>query len=159
MPVITQAAEKIKRFLRSRHKEQADLAREAGLSTAAVTHWMKGRRVPARKHIKWLIEWSEGYLSDTDFDTPYRRNVAIPEPPPMRAERTDPFVEVPKDKPPKLFVEETLYLNGHLPIRFSNINSNLVTDGAINVMFGENTLGMSAPLTLLSLIDRNEPSC
>ena len=165
MPVtVTIAAKKLRRLLECRHMGQADLARRFEVKSNTVSYWMKGRP-PALDTILALVKWSENYLKVEDFRTPHRRNVAIPEPPSPRAvERVaDPFVEVPKDRYPKI-LEETLYLNGYPPITISNIDREhkglVLTEGAVKVIIGENNSGKSAFTAALgSLIDRGGSSC
>jgi hypothetical protein len=105
MPVVTVtiAVKKIDRLLDSRQMLQAGLARERGVSDAAVSKWMNGGQI-SKTNIEWLIRWAgkypsgEPYLKFEDFTTPYRHNVAIPDPPLLRRV-ANPFVEVPKDRP------------------------------------------------------------
>jgi len=149
MPVVTVtiAAKKIGRLLVSRKMNQSGLARDVGVTPAAVSYWMKGKP-PTLEMIRKLIAWSGHYLTVDDFTTPYRRNMAIPDPPSLTVEGVhSPFVAAPKDKPLKRL------FNGFPRIDFIKIDRGhqgvVISESTAKVIIGENTLGMSAPLEML----------
>jgi transcriptional regulator with XRE-family HTH domain len=139
---------KLRRLLR-RRGSRADLARMLRVRQNTISGWLgKEHKVPNRETIEAIREWSSGYIVADDWFQTFRRGVAIEAPPSVI-----PFVDTPEAKPPRLFFEKTLYLNGYPPIEITNIDHGhqgvVITESTMKVIFGENTLGMSAPLEML----------
>lgn len=57
-------AENLRRLLKKHDLKQADIARYMGVSSATVSDWCNGRKVPRMDKISWLASWLSVNVSD-----------------------------------------------------------------------------------------------
>jgi len=57
----------LKTYLEKHSKKYEDAAKELGVVQSAVTHWANGSRIPRRKEMSKIHEWSGGQVTPNDF--------------------------------------------------------------------------------------------